>query len=233
MLSSRIKDQLRPYVMAMRRIRSRELTLVDVAWGHVTSFAQFGEDVYLAGYFNDRATGFYVDVGALHPFFASNTYLLYRSGWRGINLEPNPEGLRLFQRHRPRDTNLPWAISTSEGETRFVLNGSFSGIDDDTYLWGSNHLTTTTVRTRRLESVLAEFLPEGVEVDFLCVECEGHDLQVLQSNDWDRWRPRLIAVEAHEGHDPGAFLTGEGYRRTVQLGLTEFYERAADEVRPP
>lgn len=227
-MNPRVKARLQPYVLALRRIRRGELTLADGAWGRLTSFSQFGEDVYLAGYFSDRPNGFYVDVGALHPFFASNTYLLHRKGWRGMNLEPNPAGLRLCERYRPADINLPWAVATVEGEASFVLNGSFSGIDDEAYLWGRDGLAAISVRTRRLDSVFAEYLPPQTEIDFLSVDCEGHDLDVLDSNDWDRWRPRLIAVEAHVKNEPRVFLSAKGYRFLVRLGLTELYERCAD-----
>ena len=91
----------------------------------------------LAHYFGDRI-GFYVDVGALHPYFGSNTALLYRRGWSGINIEPVPEALSRLASARQRDINLPFAVSDAPGTYEFIVNGSFSGIADPNYLWASD-----------------------------------------------------------------------------------------------
>ena len=82
-----------------------------------------------ARYFADTPNGFYVDVGAYDPFNVSNTLLLYRQGWHGINIEPDPAALARLQRFRPRDTNLGLAISDVSGEAAFLLDGSFSTIE--------------------------------------------------------------------------------------------------------
>ena len=50
--------------------------------------------------------GFYVDVGAHHPFRFSNTYLFYTQGWSGINIDATPGSMKAFNKYRPRDINL-------------------------------------------------------------------------------------------------------------------------------
>jgi FkbM family methyltransferase len=217
---------LHPYVIAARNALHRKWTPTDLAWGNV-SFSQFGEDIFLSHFFAAQRSGFYVDVGALHPAHMSNTLLLYRAGWRGINIEPDPEGVRLFRRYRPRDINLELAISSDEGAADFVVAGAFSGLKGSTYLWGTARSRVIQVTTRRLASVLDEYLPEKTEIDFLCVDCEGHDREILLSNDWQRYRPRLVAAEAHSEcfRDIPALLASVGYEPVVQLRLTHFYER--------
>ena len=217
---------LRPHVIASRRIFRKHWTPTDLAWGQV-SFSQFGEDLFLEQFFNGQNAGFYVDVGALHPFHMSNTLLLYRAGWRGINIEPDPDGCDLFRRYRPRDINLDCAVSSSEGRVDFVVDGSFSGIRDDTYLWSHEGKPTICVETRPLRLILDEHLPPRVDIDFLCVDCEGHDYDALISNDWDRYRPRLIAAESHAAgpRDPAALLADFGYEPMAQFRLTHFFER--------
>src|SRR5215207_3271493 len=81
----------------------------------VSSYAQEGEDLVLRRLFEERTTGFFVDVGAHHPRRFSNTYLFYRAGWRGINVEPNPDLTPLFARERPRDVTLQLGVSDVPG----------------------------------------------------------------------------------------------------------------------
>jgi FkbM family methyltransferase len=228
-----LMDLLRPYVLTARRLLSRDVRLSDIGYARRISYSQFGEDLWLADQFADQASGFYVDVGAYDPFNASNTLLLYRKGWRGINVEPDPDALRRFERFRGRDVNLGVAISSHDGTAAFVRAGSFSGLDDPDRPWpdirsDTAALTPTriVVRTRRLQGVFDEYRPVG-EIDLLDVDAEGHDLEVLDSNDWERFRPRIVLVEHHPGapRDPRPFLSDLGYRLIRQFDLTYAFER--------
>ena len=168
----------------------------------VLSYAQEGEDMVLARLFEAQTTGFYVDVGAHHPKRFSNTYYFYKRGWRGINIEPNPDAAPLFARARSRDTTLTLGVSDVEGEMTYyrfnepALNSfdetlSNSRVGKDCWIVG-----TSTVPVRRLDNLLRAHLPAGTAIDFLTVDVEGHDLQVLRSNDWTVSRPRCVIVEA-------------------------------------
>lgn len=217
------KDALRPAVLAARKMR--RASLAELAWAQPRSFSQFGEDRWLIREFADQPSGFYVDVGAFHPFLASNTYLLHQQGWRGINLEPAPEPLALIRKYRPGDINLPYAISTEPGPVSFALAGSFAGIDDDQHLWQGIEGERIKVEARTLADVFDEHLPAGQTIDLLDVDCEGRDLDVLRSNDWTRYRPRVVLTEHHEGtgESPGEFLTSIGYGLRTRLDLTLVY----------
>ena len=219
------KVALRPYVVTLRRLLRREMLLSDIGYARRVSYSQFGEDLWLADYFADMKDGFYVDVGAYDPFNASNTLLLYRRGWRGINIEPDPAGLARLRRFRPRDTNLGVAISNVTGNATFVLDGSFSTIDRSD-LAAQGDARTIVVPTRRLEEVLAEWGDKHIEL--LDVDCEGHDLTVLQSNDWQRFRPTVVLAESHD-YPPSAlnsFMANVGYEPVERFALTYAFERS-------
>ena len=81
-------------------------------------YSQEGEDLILSRIF-DKKVGFYVDIGAHHPFRYSNTYKLFQSGWSGINIDASPETINLFKRHRPKDINLNLGVSNCDGELEF------------------------------------------------------------------------------------------------------------------
>lgn len=172
---------------------------------HVTrSYAQEGEDMILLRLFEQRAEpGFYVDVGAHHPERFSNTLLLYERGWRGINIEPNPSAAAAFRRLRPRDVNLAVGVSDRTGElTYFAFNEPALNSFDEAHarlIDGTNgyHIVSRTpVGVVRLDAVLQRHLPPGTPIDVLSVDVEGHDAAVLRSNDWSRFRPHYVLVEA-------------------------------------
>ena len=188
------------------------------------SFSQAGEDMILRNLFSKIQDGFYVDVGAYHPTIGSNTYFLQRfKGWRGINIEPNPEQIHLFKKARPNDINLNVGISTkSEKLNYYILKkgastmNSFS-LDFLKKIGLENSIEKTVeVQTRPLQDVLKEHLPDNKSIDLLDIDVEGFDLEVLQSNDWDKYRPKSVMVEidvdGFETSPVDKFLRDLGYK---------------------
>jgi FkbM family methyltransferase len=172
---------------------------------YAPSFASAGEDMilrHLVG--SDRMDGFYVDVGAFDPVRGSNTYFFYLNGWRGINVEARPGSRALFDRVRPRDTNVEVGVSKERGELTYYFIGEDSTMNSFSreFLEHIDMLGEVkreiAVPVVPLSEVLERHLPAGQAIDFLSVDVEGHDLQALESNDWRRFRPRFVVVEDKE-----------------------------------
>lgn len=168
------------------------------------SYSQFGEDVIVSRILTKKK-GFYVDVGACHPLNMSNTHLFYLRGWRGINIEGNPRALVEFEKYRPEDTNIHAVISNSQREVVFQLNESFSlsriiGDNEITIKHDGPEMETIKVKTQLLKDILNENLKQS-DIDLMSIDCEGHDLQVLESNDFDNYRPKVLIVEDHSSGD--------------------------------
>lgn len=191
---------------ARARIKRAVGAWVRIQDEHATqSFSQEGEDLIIKRLFegrNEGASGFYVDVGAHHPRICSNTYFFYKKGWRGINIDAKPGTKALFDSERPRDINLELGIAESVGELTYfefnqpLLNGFDRTMAEMRAADPAWRLTgTRQIPVKPLRDVLAEHLPPGQAIDFMTVDVEGLDLQVLRSNDWDRFRPRLILAE--------------------------------------
>ena len=191
------------------------------------SFSQFGEDILLESFFGKKKKdGFYVDVGAFDPIRFSNTWLFYKKGWRGINIEANPKHFKLFPSARKKDINLNLAVSVSKSTVEFMCDGSFSGIRDENYsAKDSNRKTANTIKveTYTLKEIFEEHLPKGTQIDFISIDCEGHDEKVIKSNDWQLYRPKVVLVEQHGDSVQGAiydYLLKYGYRFYCRIGLT-------------
>jgi len=166
------------------------------------SYAQDGEDLLLLRLLEDpEKAGFFVDVGAHHPARLSNTMLFYMMGWSGINIDPLPGCMTTFKKWRPRDINLELGISQVEGKLTYhrfsqpELNTFSEELLKERSNKGCHHIEDISLPTQPLRLILAQHLPPGVLIDFLTVDVEGMDMEVLQSNDWNRWRPSLILVE--------------------------------------
>jgi FkbM family methyltransferase len=144
-----------------------------------------------------------VDVGAFHPYHYSNTYVLHKRGWSGINIDPNRDSIAYFNKYRPNDINLVCGVSDTDTEhPYFVYNHqSCNTFSEEKKLHNEHkkHLTllrTDLVRCRPLRDILNKHLDKGEQVDVLNVDVEGLDLMVLKTNDWERYRPRLVVVES-------------------------------------
>jgi FkbM family methyltransferase len=166
-----------------------------------TSYSQEGEDLILERILGHKKAGFYIDVGAHHPRRFSNTCRFYQRGWRGINIEPNPEALKLFQQKRKRDINLGFGIAKGEDHlTYFMFNEpALNSFDRAAAEQRQNSkyriVGTKSIAVRPLANILNDYMPD-VQIDFMSIDVEGYDLQVLESNDWARFRPTLLLVEA-------------------------------------
>lgn len=190
------------------------------------TFAQEGEDILLARLMDGQKSGFYVDVGAHHPSKCSNTYYFYKRGWRGINIDAMPGSMKLFNLLRPRDINIEIAISDKQEVLEFHAfnNPLFNSADKEIAesrrtAFGEERSKKNVfqVQAHTLESVLERYLPINTEIDFLSIDVEGLDLNVLKSNNWSKFRPKYILVEILD-ESLHTILDTETYKFLVETG---------------
>jgi FkbM family methyltransferase len=191
------------------------------------TYSQFGEDLALKWLFEDVTNGFYVDVGAYHPKKFSNTYYFYKRGWSGINIDPTPGVIEQFTKTRPRDINLACAVANSSRDLKLYINEDERGVNTlspefaarQWERWGRRYSSETSVRAYTLSEILRAHKPDARPIQFLSVDVEGMDLEVLKSNDWDNYMPNAILcedlslrdVECRSNSEMWTFLHGKGY----------------------
>jgi FkbM family methyltransferase len=197
------------------------------------SYSQEGEDLILRRIFDGRLGGFYVDVGAHHPQRYSNTYFFYLHGWRGINIDAMPGSMALFNAVRPQDINVEAAIAKERKELTYymfdepALNTFDEGLARDRDRTSYNIIGNKVIFTKTLAEVLDEHLPPNQGIDFLSVDVEGFDLEVLESNDWERYRPACIlaectsqSLEENEKNEVRSYLKEQNYRLFAKTANT-------------
>ena len=166
------------------------------------SFSQKGEDLVIERIIGPKKRGFYIDVGANNPNIFNNTKRFYDKGWSGINIEPNPVLIREFEQKRKRDINLNIGIRKKRGTARFYefeADGlsTFSNEEKENYLkLGYKIKQQLNVRVQSLKNIMGVY-GKG-KIDFISIDTEGLDYEVLESNDWKKFRPTLVCIETGE-----------------------------------
>jgi len=208
------------------------------------SWGQEGEDLLLARFFGEKNDGFYVDIGAHHPQRFSNTNYFYNKGWRGINIDAMPDSMRLFNRQRYRDINIEKPVSNDKQILTYycfnesALNSFSKELSEERNGKGEWRLLyTKEIETVTLVELLDQNLPQGQEIDFLTIDVEGFDYEVLKSNNYKKYKPTLILVEILDSsieevaNNPIAkFLESQGYVIYAKTINTVFF---IDKMKKP
>jgi FkbM family methyltransferase len=205
------------------------------------SYSQCGEDILVQYIFNLRgiANPTYMDIGCNHPFYLSNTAIFYVKGSRGINIDANPKLIEAFNMERPEDINLNIGVSSIECEMEFYIMedstlSTFSKDECDAMVSNDNKL----VEIQKIKSTtIGEILEKhcfNIFPDFLSLDVEGLDFEILKSIDYNKSTPKVICVEAAEYSPIGAgarrielidFLITKGYYEYANTNLNAIMVR--------
>jgi len=163
--------------------------------------SQFGEDKKILNLFNEKKQGFYLDLGCFHPIRQNNTYLFYKSGWRGINIDLNPLTIDLFNIARPNDINICAAISEKKGSKDLFFDNELSSLNTI----NKNHtiflkkafnqikLKKRRVKTNTINNLLRKYKIK--EIDFMNIDIEGNELEVLKTINFNKTNIKVICIE--------------------------------------
>ena len=199
------------------------------------SYAQRFEDLYLLRCFENQPSGFYIDIGAGHPVHDNVSFAFYLKGWSGITVEPNPALARLSKAVRPRDRIVQTLVGASAGEATFHLVREFHGfstmVEDharSAQREFGKESDAISLPVMRLRDLCEQHAPAAI--DFLKVDVEGAEDDVLRGGDWQRFRPKVVLAEAlapftlapaWESWEP--ILLEQGYRYACFDSLNRYY----------
>jgi FkbM family methyltransferase len=178
---------------------------------YMQSYSQSGEDLILNTIFYDENRGTYIDIGANNPTIQSNTHFFYKKGWRGINIDALPGSMRPFKKIRPKDINLEIPISDKiEVLKYYMFSCSFFNTFSSEVVQncGQKCINTIELKTEKLSNILDKYLVNN-KIDFMTVDVEGWDLLVLKSNDWVKYRPKVVLIEYPVSNNPSEICTSE------------------------
>jgi FkbM family methyltransferase len=171
------------------------------------AYGQVFEDTFLLRALGEQEHGFYVDVGAWHPVKYSVSFPFYLKGWRGISVDPLDHYVKLGRQLRPRDCTVQCLVGSETGETTLHFVCGLDGLSTtvERYLpeaeVGDDLILRRTYPVHTLASIFEEH--HVGTIDFLKIDVEGAEKAVLEGNDWTRWRPRILVIEATV---PGTYI---------------------------
>jgi len=197
------------------------------------SYSMDQEDLVVKEYFKEKNKGFYVDVGCYHPLQRSNTMLLYQKGWRGINIDISDFSIKLFNFLRPDDFNLNLAVSDKEGEIDMFFQKKLSQLSTIKEKNAKNafqgNILNKKILSKRLTSILDESKYKDQKIDFLNIDVEGADFEVLQSLNLNKYSPELICIEVVEkdleNSDVFNFLYKNRYKKIWSGVFSHIFQR--------
>ena len=156
------------------------------------SYSMFGEDLKIKDFFKKKKKGIYVDIGCYHPLDGSNTYLLYKKGWSGINIDVNKTSIELFNIARKKDINLNIAISNSSKKVKVFFRKKINMLNTivkknalSSFKKGFN---SAYIKSSSLNTLLENLNIKIKKIDFLNLDIEGNELKALKTFNFNKYK---------------------------------------------
>jgi FkbM family methyltransferase len=203
--------------------------------------SQFGEEKFILSFFSKVHTGKFVDIGCFHPTRHNNTYTMYKSGWHGINIDLNPLTIDLFNFARSKDININAAISDKEeNKTLYFVDelNTQNTLEANHLSFLKNHhnlreeeISKQIIKTRRLDKILDSH--NFNDIDFMNIDVEGHELNILNSINFSKYKIKFICIEMIDHNDQSklinkkinAILEKNGYVLAKKIDFNFIYKK--------
>ncbi len=176
-------------------------------------------------FFNNKGSGFYVDVGANDPIVQSQTYHLEQTGWDGLLIEPLASYCEALRKAR-KGKVVQYACSAPENENqvlKLLVAGGHSTLNETPIALGTESNEYAEVTCKTLDTILNEnHVRPGF--DFISIDIEGHEMEMFKGFTLGKWKPALVLLEDHvTSHDKHAFMKANGYQLIMRTGLNSWY----------
>ena len=142
-----------------------------------------------------KEKGIYIDVGCHHPFINNNTYVLYKKGWRGINVDLDFNSIDMFNYFRPNDNNIEIALSNKEGQSDLYFFHNRAAKNTIVKSRGKGAKSIKKIKIDTLENIIKRSKFKVKHIDFLSIDVEGNELNVLRGLNFKKYRPKIISIE--------------------------------------
>ena len=157
--------------------------------------ANWGIDVIVQDIFKNKKDGVYIDVGCHHPFINNNTYLLHKNGWFGINIDLDFSSVDMFNHFRPHDHNKQIAISNNKGFSKFYFFHNRAPKNTISKKSSKGAKLVKKINTDTLDNVIKNCKFNIKKIDFLSIDVEGNELNVLKGLNFKKYKPKVVAIE--------------------------------------
>jgi len=158
------------------------------------------EDIFLSNYFKNKTYGRYIDIGAYHPYRSSNTCLLNKRGWSGINIDISKTSIDLFNIARPKDINLNIAVADKKRKINVYENKKLGLMNTTNKSFASFFLKKYKLKkiwSDSLNNILKKHSNKNNRFDLIDIDAEGSDYSILKKINFKKYSFKLILIETH------------------------------------
>ena len=160
-----------------------------------TVYANWGVDIVVNAIFKNKNKGIYIDIGCHHPLINNNTYMLYKRGWSGINIDLDYSSIEMFNYFRPNDFNYKVALSSKKGEANLFFFHNRAPKNTLNKANGKGAKLVKKIKTDTLDNIIKHSKLSIKEIDFLSIDVEGNELEILKGLNIKKYKPKVIVLE--------------------------------------
>ena len=179
-------------------------------------------DLIVDYYFKNKKKGIYIDVGAFHPFNGSNTYKLFKRGWEGINIDLDHQTIDIFNHFRPNDENICAAVSETVEEKNLYFHHNRSAINTIEERLGHRAKEIKKIKTKCLNDIIENTKYKSSNIDFLSIDVEGHELDVIKGLDLEKYPVKIIVIEHQDPMMKKVEFYNQDIERTIQSDIYKY-----------
>ena len=159
------------------------------------AYSHWGVDLIITKLLNSRNKGIYIDVGCHHPFLNNHTYLLYKSGWEGINIDVDYNSIDMFNFFRKSDVNIQTAVTDHKGEVDLFFYHNRAAKNTISKEFGSDAKEQKRINSDTLNNIIENSKFKNSKIDFVSIDVEGNEMNVLSGFNLKKYKPKLILLE--------------------------------------
>jgi FkbM family methyltransferase len=197
-------------------------------FGKIRFQGQFFQDMIAYMYLPKKKDGFYIDIGANDGLMSSNTYIFEQIGWKGICVEPQPNIFKYYlKKFRNCDCyNVALSSHSNENVEFFqayganALSGLNEGMSEAHKNWAKEYGKVEIIKVKTMIfSELMEKYPSITEIDFMSIDVEGHEMEILKTIDFEKYKFKLITIEKSEPEKIKNYMKEKGYKLFMEIGV--------------
>jgi len=159
------------------------------------AYSHWGIDLIITKLLNSKNKGIYIDVGCHHPFLNNHSYLLYKSGWEGINIDIDYNSIDMFNFFRKSDVNIQTAVTDHKGEVDLFFYHNRAAKNTISKEFGSGAKEKKKINSDTLNNIIENSKFKNSKIDFVSIDVEGNEMNVLNGFNLKKYKPKLILLE--------------------------------------
>ena len=158
-------------------------------------YSNWGIDLLVKDILKKKKRGIYIDVGCHHPLINNNTNMLYKNGWKGINVDLDFNTIDMFNYFRPKDDNILSALSNKKGQANLYFFHNRAAKNTISKSRGTGARSIKKIEVNTLDNIIKNSKFKIKDIDFLSIDVEGNELNVLKGLNFKKYRPKIISIE--------------------------------------